>query len=64
MKASICIFAIHEYVHHIHETEKRKNPNRRKEQSYGAEFWRIYSALCYKASLIDLYHDDLISDII
>jgi hypothetical protein len=56
--------AIHEYAHHIHETEKRKNPNRRKERSHGPEFWRIYSALCYKASLIDLYHDDLISDII
>ena len=44
--------AIHEYAHHIHETEKRENPNRRQERVHGPEFWRIYSALCCKATLI------------
>jgi len=31
--------AIHEYAHHIHETEKRENPNRRQERVHGPEFW-------------------------
>lgn len=35
--------AIHEYAHHIHETEKRRNRCRRKERVHGPEFWRIYS---------------------
>ena len=56
--------AIHEYAHHIHETEKRKNPNRRQERSHGPEFWRIYSALCCKATLIGLYSDDYVADIV
>ena len=55
--------AIHEYAHHIHETEKRKNENRRKERIHGPEFWRIYSALCCKASLAGLYHDELVEDL-
>lgn len=37
--------AIHEYAHHIHETEKRINENRRKERVHGPQFWRIYSTL-------------------
>ena len=56
--------ALHEYAHHIHETEKRKNPDRRKERAHGPEFWRIFSALCYNATLMGVYYDDLISDII
>ena len=56
--------AIHEYAHHIHETEKRKNENRRKERSHGPEFWRIYSALCSKATLLGLYTDEYIADIV
>jgi len=56
--------AIHEYAHHIHETEKRKNPNRHLERVHGPEFWRIYSALCCQASIKGLYHDELISNII
>ena len=56
--------ALHEYAHHIHETEKRKNPDRRKERAHGPEFWRIFSALCCNATIMELYHDDLISDII
>lgn len=56
--------AIHEYAHHIHETEKRENPNRRQERSHGSEFWRIYSALCCKATLIGLYSDDYVADIV
>ena len=56
--------AIHEYAHHIHETEKRENPNRRQERVHGPEFWRIYSALCCKATLIGLYSDDYVADIV
>ena len=56
--------AIHEYAHHIHETEKRKTSNRRMERIHGPKFWRIYSALCCKASMKGLYQDELISDII
>ena len=56
--------AIHEYAHHVHETEKRQNPNRRQERSHGPEFWRIYSALCCKAALIGLYSDDYVADIV
>ena len=56
--------AMHEYAHHIHETEKRENPNRRQERVHGPEFWRIYSALCCKATLIGLYSDDYVADIV
>ena len=55
--------AIHEYAHHIHETEKRRSTNRRLERVHGPEFWRIYSALCCKASLAGLYHDELVEDL-
>ena len=56
--------SIHEYAHHIHETEKRKNSNRRQERVHGPEFWRIYSALMSIAQLKGLFVDSYISDII
>ena len=56
--------AIHEYAHHIHETEKRTNQNRRQERSHGPEFWRICSALCSKATLMSLYTDEYIANIV
>lgn len=56
--------AIHEYAHHIHETEKRINPDRRKERAHGPEFWRIYSALMAKAMSKGLFNDPYIADII
>ncbi|MDE5837969.1 MAG: hypothetical protein K2K45_07115 [Muribaculaceae bacterium] len=56
--------AIHEYAHHIHETEKRKNENRRKERVHGPEFWRIYSALMSVAQKKGLFTDSYIADII
>lgn len=56
--------AIHEYAHHIHETEKRKTQDRRKERAHGPEFWRIYSALCCKAIQKGLYTDVFIADLI
>ena len=56
--------AIHEYAHHIHETEKRKIQNRRAERIHGPEFWRIYSALMSEAIRKGLYNDPLIADII
>ncbi len=56
--------AIHEYAHHIHETEKRKNDNRRKERVHGPEFWRIYSALMSAAQRKGIFIDRYIADII
>lgn len=56
--------AIHEYAHHIHETEKRKNSNRRQERVHGPEFWRIYSALMSVAQLKGIFEDPYISNII
>ena len=55
--------AIHEYAHHIHETEKRKNQNKRQERTHGPEFWRIYSALSCKATQMGLYNDELVGNI-
>jgi len=56
--------AIHEYAHHIHETEKRKSQNRRKERAHGPEFWRIYSALCCIATQMGLFTDEYIAEIV
>lgn len=56
--------AIHEYAHHIHETEKRKNQCRRKERVHGPEFWRIYSALMAVAQKKGLFTDAYIEDIV
>ena len=56
--------AIHEYAHHIHETEKRRTNNRRKERVHGPEFWRIYSALMSVAQAKRLFFDTYISDIV
>ena len=56
--------AIHEYAHHIHETEKRRSKSRRKERAHGPEFWRIYSSLMAVARQTGLYTDAFIADII
>ena len=56
--------AIHEYAHHIHETEKRKSKNRRRERAHGPEFWRIYSALMAVAQLKGIFTDSLIEDLV
>lgn len=56
--------AIHEYAHHIHETEKRISNNRRKERVHGPEFWRIYSALMSVAQGKGIFIDNYIADII
>ena len=56
--------AIHEYAHHIHQTEKGGIFGRRKERSHGEYFWRIYSALMAKAIQKGLYDDTLTKDII
>ena len=61
---SLYEIAIHEYAHHIHETEKRNSKNRRKERVHGPEFWRIYTALSCKATLLGIYTDDYIADLI
>lgn len=56
--------AIHEYAHHIHETEKRRDANRRKERAHGPEFWRIYSALMSVAQKKGIFTDDYIASIV
>ena len=56
--------AIHEYAHHIHQTEKGGIFGRRKERTHGEYFWRIYSALMAKAIQKGLYDDTLTMDII
>ena len=56
--------AIHEYAHHIHQTEKGGIFGRRKERSHGEYFWRIYSALMAKAIQKGLYDDTLTMGII
>lgn len=56
--------AIHEYAHHIHETEKGGIHGRGKSKSHGEIFWRIYSALMSEAIKKGLYNDLLISNII
>ena len=55
--------AIHEYAHHIHETEKRRNFNRRQERAHGPEFWRILTALSCKAMLMGIYEDVYVGDL-
>jgi len=56
--------AIHEYAHHIHNTEKGGIIGRRRARSHGEYFWRIYSALMAKAIEKGLFNDEFISDII
>ena len=54
---------IHEYAHHIHETEKRVNPNRRQERVHGPEFWRILTALTCRAMLMGIFEDAYVVDL-
>ena len=54
--------AIHEYAHHIHFTEYRRNG--KKDAPHGQNFWRIYSALMTKAIEKGLYNDNYIDKII
>jgi len=56
--------AIHEYAHHIHNTEKRGVIGIGRARSHGEHFWRIYSALMAKAIEKGLFNDELINDII
>lgn len=55
--------AIHEYAHHIHETELRKNSNRRQERAHGPEFWRIYTTLMCIAIQRNMFHSHWTADI-
>ena len=54
--------AIHDYAHHIHFTEHRRNG--KKDTPHGQTFWRIYSALMAKAIEKGLYNDNYINNII
>ena len=56
--------AIHEYAHHIHQTEKGGIFGRGKERAHGEFFWRIYSALMSNAIEKGMFDDELVEDII
>ncbi len=56
--------AIHEYAHHIHETEQGGIHGHGRYRSHGEIFWRIYSALMAEASKRGLFEDPLIQDIV
>lgn len=56
--------AIHEYAHHIHQTEKGGIFGRGRERSHGEYFWRIYSALMANAIEKGMFDDELVTDII
>lgn len=56
--------AIHEYAHHIHQTEKGGIFGRGKERAHGEFFWRIYSALMSNAIEKGMFEDNLVADII
>lgn len=56
--------AIHEYAHHIHETEMGGIFGRSAHKSHGQIFWRAYSALMARAHIKGLFNDELIEDIL
>lgn len=56
--------AIHEYAHHIHETEQGGIHGHGSFRAHGEIFWRIYSALMSEAFKKGLYTDPFIRDII
>lgn len=56
--------AIHEYAHHIHETEQGGIHGHGSFRAHGEIFWRIYSALMSEAFKKGLYTDPCIRDII
>lgn len=62
--SSIKQTAIHEYAHHIHETEQGDIHGRGRFRAHGEIFWRIYSALMSEALKKGLYTDLCIRDII
>lgn len=62
--SSIKQTAIHEYAHHIHETEQGGIHGRGRFRAHGEIFWRIYSALMSEALKKGLYTDLCIRDII
>lgn len=62
--SSIKETAIHEYAHHIHETEQGGIHGRGRFRAHGEIFWRIYSALMSEALKKGLYTDLCIRDII
>lgn len=56
--------AIHEYAHHIHDTEKGGIFGYGRNKTHGEIFWRIYSALMAKALKTGTFKDSLIEDIV
>ena len=47
--------AIHEYAHHLHQTEFGKEKYRQK--PHGKQFWQIYGQLMQRAKDLGLYDD-------
>ena len=48
--------AIHEFAHHIHHTEFKKQE--RKQKPHGKAFWQIYGQLIWRAKAIGAFEDD------
>ncbi len=48
--------AIHEFAHHIHHTEFKKQE--RKQKPHGKAFWQIYGQLIWRAKAIGVFEDD------
>lgn len=47
--------AIHEYAHHLHQTEFGKAE--KKQRPHGPEFWQIYGQLIWRAKQLRLFED-------
>ena len=54
----VCIdTAIHEYAHHLHQTEFGREQYRQK--PHGKQFWQIYGQLMQRAKVLGLYDDPM-----
>ena len=52
----VCLkIAIHEYAHHLHQTEFGKAE--KKQRPHGPEFWQIYGQLIWRAKQLRLFED-------
>ena len=59
-KNDLKAIAIHEYAHHLHFTEFQSPEDK---DPHGPHFWRIYSALMSKATMMGIYSDPYIATI-
>ena len=52
--------SIHEYAHHIHDTEF--NCRERRDAPHGKQFWQIYGQLMCRARSLGIIQDTLVQD--